>query len=83
MTRNDWVFVGIRLYGMFLTVSSLQASLSLLNMSRRQTVPGAFWEVANVGVPLVLGIVLLVRAPAVTNWLQRKDRAHGPELSGS
>lgn len=70
MNRNDWVLVGMRLYGLYLFVDGV---LSL---------PGVFATLpTNVGVMLVIraglacliGAGLFLGAPSVLRWLDRKD----------
>ena len=77
MNRNDWVLVGMRLYGLYLLVEGV---LSLPGVFAGAAMPTELrWH--NVGVMLVIrvglagliGAGLFLGAPSILRWLDRKD----------
>jgi hypothetical protein len=76
MNRNDLVFVGIRLLGLFLLVAATLGFVGLaLSLSRggaRESGAESLFMIGSMG---FLGLMLLLGAPGIANWLQRKDDA--------
>ena len=71
MNRNDWVFVGIRLYGMYLLVDALIIGLDAMRASSRTS----GWLVAKLIVMLVVGGALFFGTRLINAWLEHKDDA--------
>ncbi len=74
MKRDDWVFVGIRLIGLYVVAAVLLNLSGLWYMS--SSPEGMRWTNAAVlvGLPLGTGLVLFLGAPAIVRWLAFKDR---------
>lgn len=78
MDRNDWVFVGLRLAGLFLlgwSTLELPGMLEYYSITHRE---GTFVRVSRSGMAdvilgSVLGVVLFLGAPGIERWLERKD----------
>jgi hypothetical protein len=71
MNRNDWVFVGIRLYGMYLLVDAVLSSIDAMRASGHSS----GWQVARLIVMFILALVLFIGTSLLVSWLQRKDDA--------
>lgn len=78
MNRDDWVFVGMRLLGLYELVEATVALPTVIAGS--WNVPGAnlLGPVLSWGLSAVLGAGLFVGAPYVAAWLRRKDPAVEP-----
>ena len=71
MNRNDWVFVGMRLMGLYFLVSSVQSlafQLPLTNAHDRN-----LWLFLPVVLQSLLGVVLFLGTPGIGRWLEDKD----------
>ena len=78
MNRNDWVFAGTRLGGLFLLCRStlgLPGVLEHYSMTHSQGVFVRFSAsgLADVVLGWGLGVVLFLGAPHIGRWLERKD----------
>jgi hypothetical protein len=72
MNRDDWVVVGMRLYGLYLVVNAILGVMDLAQgLSLGPTNMG--WQVVKVGLRGLIGLILFLGAPGVMNWLKRKD----------
>lgn len=83
MNRNDWVFAGTRLCGLFLLCRSTLALPGVLEFYRQTHQEGVLYEVSASGVAevllgWVLGVGLFLGAPIITRWLEKKDSRLGP-----
>jgi hypothetical protein len=84
MNRSDWVFVGVRMYGLFLLVSAGLSLPTLLEASRVNayqefSAPVALWMSGLVSVVahVLMGAALFLGAPTIERWLARKDARAG------
>jgi hypothetical protein len=76
--RNDWVFVGLRLAGLFLLCRSALALPGVLETYTETHRTEVLYVLSASGIAevllgLVLGIVLFLGAPGIGRWLERKD----------
>lgn len=79
MNRNDWVFVGIRLFGLFLVVCAILGLVGLsLSFSSTDTMASSAGELIMIAAIALMGLMLLLGAPGIVSWLQRKDDALAP-----
>lgn len=72
MTRDDWVFVGIRLMGAWLVVQSLLTFSLLLPASEFPADGVARMWIQAVGTFLI-GIALFLGACYLDTWIRKKD----------
>lgn len=78
MRRDDWVFVGTRLGGLFLLCRGFLALPDVLEWHWKTHAQGALYALSAGGVAEVtlgwaLGMSLYLGAPALQRWLARKD----------
>ena len=84
MQRDAWVFVGVRLLGLYYIASAFTGlpalfSFDLAPQRARSLVASA---VLHLVVQFLVGVVLCMGAPAILRWLQSKDsRLVGPGRS--
>lgn len=72
MNRNDWVFVGVRLIGVFLVASALADLPSYLESVFAGR--GTGWRLFTVPVQVWVGCELLLRGPRICSWLEKRDQ---------
>jgi len=75
MKRDDWVFVGMRLLGIYFIAVALAGLPTLLIYSSETQLDAALMLQAAIsfGVRLLIGAVLCMKAPAILGWLKKKD----------
>ena len=72
MNRNDWVFVGMRLFGLFLVVQSILGMPDVL-MASRLGWAGVGTPLLSAALSMLTGVVLLLGAPWILGWFEEKD----------
>lgn len=73
MHRNDWVFVGVRLYGLYLVVRcvlGIPVIFTAMAVADGRSI-GAI--LLTVGFEGLMGVFLLLGAPGLSRWLEEKD----------
>lgn len=83
MDRNDWVFVGTRLGGLFLVCRSTLRIPAVLEFHRQTHHEGLLYGLSAGGLAeavlgWILGVLLFFGAPAVARWLAGKDAGLAP-----
>lgn len=73
MKRDDWIFVGVRLFGLYLVGAVLLNLSSSWYMASAPRDTGWPKAALIVGLPLVLGLALFFGAPAIVRWLASAD----------
>ena len=80
MNRSDWVFVGVRLYGLYLLISAalmLPVILDAMRMSAAEEfgAPVSAWMSGSVSIlaRALAGAGLCLGAPGIERWLAAKD----------
>lgn len=80
MNRSDWVFVGVRLYGLFLLVSAALKMPMLLEAMRMSAAeefgaPVSAWMSGSLALVahVLAGAGLFLGAPGIERWLAAKD----------
>ena len=74
MNRNDWVFVGTRLYGLYLIVNGLLPIPVLIAATWDTPIGPRMGTLFSLATSLAMGIGLFLGAPYLQCWLEEKDR---------
>jgi len=79
VNRHDWVFVGIRLLGVFLiviaTLGFIAAALNLFVVPGEGASREGAGQLVGVGLTAWIGTVLCLGAPGIVSWLRKRDDA--------
>lgn len=77
MKRDDWVFVGMRLLGLYFMAVALAGLPTVLVFASEPEYGGKLMSstVMQLGVQLLIGFVLCMGAPGILSWLKHKDSA--------
>ena len=73
MNRNDWVFVGTRLLGLYLIVQAVMSIPGVLMFLSSELGPHAGVPPLTCGLQWLMGTLLFLGAPHLTRWLERRD----------
>ena len=79
MNRNDWLLVGMRLFGLYLLVEGVLSLPAVFTPAATAMLAGFPWAFSSLilamraGLTLLLGAVLFIGAPSIQRWLVRKD----------
>lgn len=79
MNRNDWVFVGIRLLGLWILVQAVLSTPTALMVAQAelQSRSGISRNGASLllssGLTMLVGVILLLGASRLSTWLIAKD----------
>jgi len=75
MNRDDWVFVGVRLVGLYLLVAAI-LDLPAVLLATRVPVgdePVLAGPMLTMGLSAMMGVTLMMGAPVLVAWLAKKD----------
>ena len=88
MNRDDWVFVGMRLIGLWLAVQSLVGVAAILTVQRQldgSLRENRFWFLGSSAVSLLIsflvGAGLFLGASYLDDWIRKKDARRVPRSS--
>ena len=74
MNRNDIVFVGVRLLGLYFLIQSAIGLLGTLIVMSMSEATGLGWSLLSPIAGVAIGGAMFLHAPRVEAWLAERDR---------